>query len=62
MGRMMLTPHQTGRKLNLVLSYFRFTVYGIMRFVLWLRERRGEVLGGRGVLAHLRRSKDFPRR
>ena len=33
LGRMMLKPHQTGRKLNLVLSYFRFTVYGIMRFV-----------------------------
>lgn len=28
---------------------------------MWLREKRGEVLGGRGVLAPLRGSKDFPR-
>ena len=32
LGRMMLKPHQAGRKPNLVLS-FRFAVGGIMSFV-----------------------------
>lgn len=33
LGRMMLKSHQAGRKPNLVLSFFKFTVGGIMSFV-----------------------------
>lgn len=55
-----ITPGR--RRPNLVLSFFRFTVGGIMSFVFGVcGERRGELLGRGGGLAQLTGSKDFPR-